>query len=88
MTFIKKKTDTKNKSKLVNAYIDSSVHAKFQELKDKLTAQGYDVSTQAIIEEAFIKANKKMEAVLNPPKKLPATETASALAAHVLNQNS
>lgn len=84
MSFIKKKTE--NKSKLVNGYIDGEIHKQFHELKEKLTAQGYEVSTQAIIEDAFVKAIKKMEGVLTPTtkKQLPKTETASGLAAHVL----
>lgn len=86
MSFIKKKSDSK--SKLVNGYIDGAIHAKFHELKEKLVAQGYDVSTQAIIEEAFLKAIKKMEGVLAPAKKkLPETETAKGLAAHVLGSS-
>lgn len=84
MSFIKKKTE--NKSKLVNGYIDHDIHARFHELKDQLVAQGYEVSTQAIIEDAFTKAIKKMEGVLSPSgkKNLPKSETANALAAHVL----
>lgn len=91
MSFITKKSE--NKSKLVNGYIDGKIHAQYHELKEKLAAQGYDVSTQAILEDAFKKAIKEMDKVLNgkktkdDKKALPPTETAKGLANMVLGTN-